>query len=97
MPIVAGKVWLSSSVRDGGRLWWGLWSLFTSLWTRKQRKSRGVCGGGGRTFTEDLLPPAGPHFPEAPQLPKRVLLAGKYVQNTSLWEAGQILHPNKRF
>lgn len=62
------------------------------------REKAGVCvWGGGRTFTEDLLPPAGPHFPEAPQLPKRVLLAGKYVQNTSLWEAGQILHPNKRF
>lgn len=53
--------------------------------------------GGVKTFTKDLLSPAGPHFPEAPQLPKRVLLAGKYAQSTSLWEAGQILHPNKRF
>lgn len=77
----------------------GLVELVYIIVDQEAEKKQGCVwwGGGGRTFTEDLLPPAGPHFPEAPQLPKRVLLAGKYVQNTSLWEAGQILHPNKRF
>lgn len=76
----------------------GLVELVYIIVDQEAEKKQGcVWWGGGRTFTEDLLPPAGPHFPEAPQLPKRVLLAGKYVQNTSLWEAGQILHPNKRF
>lgn len=75
----------------------GLVYLIVDQEAEKKQGCGCVWGGGVRTFTEDLLSPAGRHFPEAPQLPKRVLLARKYAQSTSLWEAGQILHPNKRF
>lgn len=85
MPIVARKAWPSRSVCDGERLQKG---LFASLWTRKQRK-----GGRGRTFTEDPLPPAGPHFLEAPHHPKRVPPAGEQ----ELVGASSNVHPNKRF
>lgn len=46
--------------------------------------------GRGRTFTEDLLPPAGPYFLDAPHRPKRVAPAGEHVQNRSLWESVQM-------